>query len=164
VSDNDPGNDLAAQSDRPDDLDDFRIGDLTPESVEKFLDFQAPRFPLTFSFECYGVAFSVEGMENDEGPALRLSGKLGPLPYSAESVENRRAIGSLLSRAPSYLTARMSLSDSNDIVIEGELPLDGAITPPRIVATATAFVACAKPLIEVIKLAAPGFGSNIRLA
>jgi hypothetical protein len=136
---------------------------VTPENVKALIESHTPRFPLSFSFNCYGVAFSADGVEGDEGPSLQISGNLGPLPYSAESPENRKAIGKILSMAPEFLNLRLSLSTRKEVVIKGELPLGGSITPSRIVATASAFVASAKPLIQVIKLAAPAFGPKIQL-
>jgi hypothetical protein len=138
--------------------------DVTRENVDELIDSQRPVFPLSFSFNCYGVDFSADGYEGDEGPILQVSGNLGPIPYSAESIENRKAIGDILSLSPEFLNLRMSLSEENDVVIEGELPLGGSITPSRIVATASAFVASAKPLIEVIRIAAPSFGSETQPA
>ncbi len=136
---------------------------VTPENVKALMVTHTPSFPLSFSFKCYGVDFSADGVESDEGPSLRISGNLGPLPYSAESPENRKAIGKILSMAPEFLNLRMSLSNTKEIVVKGELALGGSITPSRIVATASAFVASAKPLIQVIKLAAPAFGPKIQL-
>jgi len=141
----------------------LNAGDITRENVAKLVETNATRFPLSFSFECYGIPFSADGVEGDEGPALQISDNLGPIPCTAESPEIRTAIGAILSLPPEFLSLRMSLSSSNDIVVEGELPLGGSITPTRILATASAFVASAKPLIEVIELTAPGFGSKIQL-
>lgn len=138
--------------------------DITRENVQALMDDHTPVFPLSFSFMCYGVEFSADGYEGEEGPTLQLSGNLGPIPYSAESTVNRKVIGEILALSPEFLNLRMSLSEGNDVVVEGELPLGGSITPSRIVATASAFVASAKPLIEVIKIAAPSFGTKIQIA
>lgn len=138
--------------------------DVTRENVKALKVSHTPVFPLSFSFQCYGIEFSADGYDGEDGPTLQVSGNLGPIPYSAESIVNRKAIGEILSLSPKFLNLRMSLSEGNDVVVEGELPLGGSITPSRIVATASAFVASARPLIEVIKIAAPSFGTNIQLA
>ncbi len=137
---------------------------ITRDNVDTLIDSHKPVFPLTFSFRCYGIEFSADGYEGEEGPTPQISGKLGPIPYTAESTVNRKAIGEILSLSPEFLNLRMSLSEQNDVVVEGKLPLGGSITPSRIVATASAFVASAKPLIEVVKIAAPSFGSKIQIA
>lgn len=136
---------------------------VTRENLDEMMDTHTPRFPLSFSFNCYGVEFLADGVESDAGPTLKISGNLGALPYSAESPENRKAIGKMLSMAPEYLNLRMKLSNKKQIIVEGELPLGGSISPSRIVATASAFVASAKPLIEVIKLVAPTFEPKIQI-
>lgn len=137
---------------------------VTRDNVEALMATHTPRFPLAFSFKCYGVTFIADGFDGEAGPTLQVSGNLGPLPYSAECVENRKAIGDILSLSPEFLSLRMSLSSGNNIIVEGELPLGGSVTPSRIVATASAFAVAARPLIEIVKLAAPAFAPKIQLA
>ena len=93
-----------------------------------------------------------------------ISGSLGQIPYSAESSRDRKIIREILALEPNFLGLHMKLAGEHEIVVEGELPLDGSITPSRIVATASAFAASAKPLIEIVKSAAPNFGPDIQLA
>lgn len=137
---------------------------ITRENIGKLLEFHTPSFPLCFSFECYGISFSAQGVEGDGCPTLRISGSLGQIPYSAESSRDRKIIREILALEPNFLGLHMKLAGEHEIVVEGELPLDGSITPSRIVATASAFAASAKPLIEIVKSAAPNFGPNIQLA
>jgi hypothetical protein len=139
-------------------------GVVSNENCNEPSETDRPQFPLSFSFEWYGIAYFARGVEGVDGPVLQICGSLGPVPYTAESAKERKAVGSILALAPEFLDLRMSLSSENEIVIEGELPLDGSITPSRIVATASAFVASAKPLIEVVKLAAPVFGPKTQVA
>jgi len=137
---------------------------ITRENIGKLLEIHTPSFPLCFSFECYGISFSAQGVDSDGGPALRVSGSLGQIPYSAESPQDRKIIGEILALEPKFLGLKLRLAGEHDIVVEGELPLDGSITPSRIVATASAFAASAKPLIKIVKAAAPNFGPKIQLA
>ena len=70
--------------------------DISCENIAKLVETHTPRFPLSFSFECYGIPFSADGVEGEDGPTLQISGNLGPIPFSAESLENRKAIAEIL--------------------------------------------------------------------
>ncbi len=130
-------------------------GVVSADKVEELHATHKPRLPLNISFRCYDIPFTALASEGPDGPTLSLSGYVGALPFTAESPDARRTLKSILSTGPELATARLTLFERNRIIVQGELPLDGEVTPSRIVATATAFVATSKPLIDLIKACLP---------
>ena len=129
----------------------------TTEQAERLLEERNPKLPVDISFHCFGMPFSVRAAAGPDGLLLKLAGVVGHLPYSIESRFAREALSALLSRDPANCHAQLTLDRDHRIMVQGEMPLDGAATPARIVATAATIVASAKPLIELVQLYLPLF-------
>ena len=73
-----------------------------------------------------------------------------------ESAEGRRMLTQLLDLRPNVPCATVRLTRQNMIRLTGRLPLGGNATPSRLVATATAIVASARPLVDVVLFCCSG--------
>ena len=132
---------------------------ITTDNVNELLETHKPELPLTIAFRCYDIPFTAVASESPEGPKLSVAGFVGQVPYTVESADARRTLKSVLADEPEFAAARLKISERHRIVVQGELPLDGDATPSRIVATATAFVATSKPLIDLVRGCLPQTGA-----
>ena len=107
--------------------------------------------PVTFGFECYNTRFDAALVPNGDGGAkLSVSGKLGVLPFSAESLVARNYIKAVVQAGHDLPYAEISLSSKQAITACGEMAFP---TPPPtaiVVASVSVIVVALKPFIDMI--------------
>lgn len=124
----------------------------TVELAEALLQERTLNPPFKIGFCCYGIPFTAVVEDTADGPRMKLAGVVGAVPFTGESAAARKLVKSVLAREPHHSIAKLSVTERQNIVVNGEATLNGEATPPRIIATATAIIATAKPLIDIMKL------------
>jgi hypothetical protein len=105
-----------------------------------------------FSFVFRGIGFAVRCDEgDDETLAVRVAGDLGPLPYSLQSREARRAVLTIIASAnETFGRAVFRIGEDNRLVVGGKVRLEPPVTPVRAVAAAASVVHDVLPYLECI--------------
>lgn len=109
-----------------------------------------PGRPVEFRFAYGGTAFAARTQSADDRPILHLSGEVGPVPYSAESIPVRRAAHALLRASWSLPHSRLIARPDARIQAVGRMPLPAPLTPGALITAATAMVLDLKPYIELL--------------
>ena len=107
--------------------------------------------PATFSFNYYGMPFDVGVRRRAEGGAeLVVRGKLGNLPFSAESVPARDLLRSVVDAGRYLPMVDVDIDRRQAIIARGTMTFE-AVPSPATVAAGTAAIAMAvKPVCELI--------------
>jgi hypothetical protein len=107
--------------------------------------------PATFRFDYFGMAFDVGIRGNTEGGAeLVVRGRLGNVPYSAESVAARKFLLSLVDAGRFLPLVDIKVDRKQAIIARGSMSFR-AVPSPATVAAGTAAIAMAvKPVCELI--------------
>ena len=110
--------------------------------------------PLRFTFTDRGHHFVCRVERTAEGARLHLCAPVTPLPYSIESGPAHARMVDLLraARRPRRDTpvGRIVLGPRQIVCVEGELVLDGPVTPIRLIAAAAQFVAATRADVDSI--------------
>lgn len=148
-----PSTDLAVKSiavvmDQPIEVDRVQIGDggqLWPRTGTE---------PIHFTFADRGQTFLGRLVRVGERARLHLAAALGQMPYTVESREGRtRLLQAMRSARPQM--GRLSVGPHQTICLEGELIFDAPVTPDRLIAAATVFVAHTRSAVDRIAAAMP---------
>lgn len=108
------------------------------------------RLPLHFRFSCFGVPFEAHAQRGADGTEVAVHGEVGPLPFSAESVQARQNITAILQSADVGSRARFVVGDGQAIMVEGRASLGAMPSPETIVATVATMLYPLKPYIELV--------------
>ncbi len=108
--------------------------------------------PLSLAFRYLGIAFEAR-IEIAGEPRLRLTAKLGVLPFTAEAPWNRYFVSRLIAKAGQLPRARLALREGNEICIDADMTPPEPRTPAAIMATITALLLEMRPYLEVLRTA-----------
>ncbi len=111
---------------------------------------QAPPSLFVFRFTYLEIPFAARVSENGSDKNLNIEADLGPLPYTAEAPKLRKPLLALLDALKAEGNFRLSLSLQKRIILEGEIPMDAALTPVNIIASLTTLLVHADPYLELI--------------
>jgi len=110
--------------------------------------------PATFSFDYFGMPFDVGIRRLDEGGAeLVVRGRLGTLPYSAESTAARKLLLSVVEAARFLPLVEVDIDQRQNIVIRGLMTFKAIPAPATVAAGAAAVAVAVKPLCELMQKA-----------
>lgn len=109
-----------------------------------------PPSPFRFCFTYLEVPFSASVSENGGDLNLHIEADLGPLPYSAEAPKLRKPLLALLDALKDEGKFRLSLSPEKRIILEGEMPVEYALTPVNIISSLTTLLIHTDPYLELI--------------
>ncbi len=126
-------------------------GEITRLNVRELIEIHTPKLPLQIAFQCFGASFTATACDGADGAVLTITGCVGSVPYTAESQAARETARAIIEQKPQCATARLSVVDRHHIFLHGELALGGPPTPSRIVATVTAIMASARPMVELVQ-------------
>src|SRR6185312_4949136 len=65
--------------------------------------------PIAFGFTYAGIAFEARADRSDEQPKLSLRGQVGTLPFSAEGVQRRTDVKTIIAASQEAKACRLSL-------------------------------------------------------
>ncbi len=107
--------------------------------------------PATFRFECCGRRFDGAIRTRKSGGAeLLIRGLLGHVPFSAESVEARRHIQSIVDAGKYIRDTDITVDRKRAIYARRLLSFTSRPPPSYVVAAATALALSLKPLCEAV--------------
>ncbi len=148
-----PSTDLAVKSiavamDQPIEVDRVQIGDggqLWPRTGTA---------PIHFTFADRGQTFLGRLVRVGERARLHLAAALGQMPYTVESADGRKRLLQAM-RGSRLQMGRLSVGPHQTICLEGELIFDAPVTPDRLIAAATVFVAHTRATVDRVAEALP---------
>ncbi len=107
--------------------------------------------PATFSFNHLGMPFDVGIRRMAEGGVeLVMRGRLGNIPYSAESVAARKFLLSVVEAGRSLPLIDIIIDRKQSIVVHGKMTFQAIPSPATVAAGAAAIAIAVKPLCELI--------------
>jgi hypothetical protein len=107
--------------------------------------------PATFSYQFLDMPFDVGvRRDSDGGAQLVVRGKLGNLPYSAESVDARSLLSSVIDAGIGMPAAEITLDRKQSIVVRGTMKFQSMPSPATVAAAAAAITVAVKPICELI--------------
>ena len=121
------------------------------QAVSTLLASHQMPMPATFSYDIFGMPFDV-GVRRfgDGGAQMVVRGRLGTLPYSAESVEARNLLNSVVDAGRSLPLAEISVDRKQVIVVRGEMTFPSIPSPATVAAGAAAITVAVKPICELM--------------
>lgn len=105
---------------------------------------------FAFRFTYLEIPFSACVSEDGGNKNLHIEADLGPLPYTAEAPKLRKPLLALLDALKAEGNFQLSLSPRKRIILEGEIPMDTAMTPVNIIASLTTLLVHTDPYLELI--------------
>jgi hypothetical protein len=106
-------------------------------------------FPARFRFQCLGGTFTAEATMEPEGCRLVLSADLGPVPFSAESMQARTLRLALFELDDLLKTTPRFVENKGHLTLIAETSIDGKPTAQRLVAAAVALVMRCRPELSL---------------
>jgi hypothetical protein len=85
-----------------------------------------------------------------DGAVVSVEGIVGTIPFTAESSAARARTKALLAARPSSGIVRLELAGRNRIMLRGQAPLGDKPSPAGAIAAASAVLAAAKPLLDML--------------
>ena len=114
------------------------------------LERQSPGRPVEFRFVYAGIPFDAHAQYVGNQPVLHLSGEVGPVPYSAESIPVRRASHAVLRASWTLPHSRLVAWPGGRIRAIGKMPLPAPLTPVGIITAVTSMILDLKPYLDLI--------------
>lgn len=115
-------------------------------SVERY----SPGRPVAFQFAFLGIPFTAHTQTEDDHPILHLSGEVGPVPYSAESIPVRRATHAILRATWSLPHVRLVAWPAGRIRATGRIPLSRPLTPVALISAVASVMLDLRPYLDLL--------------
>ncbi len=107
---------------------------------------------IRFHFEHDAIPYQVEIGHQDDVRIMRLTGDLGPRPFSAEGVWRRVDVQYLIDATQKWPMGRLILDDRQIIQFEAVSPMADTATPIGTLTLATELILRGKPLMDLARL------------
>lgn len=104
---------------------------------------------LAFNFSYAGLPFHAE-VEQGATPAVSLTARLAPLPYSAESPELRARLLELIRDSGRMSRGRLVIDRKRDLWLAGRAEAGSAANPVSILAATVSLILDMKPYLETM--------------
>lgn len=118
-----------------------------------------PRETLVFTFDFQGATFTAQGRKSAERFQVAFDASLGPLPFTAESLERRRAIQGLVVAKANEPGPSITIDNAMDIRVAGQFDVQQPISPVAVLTGLTEILLELKPwlarLAELLGAPAP---------
>lgn len=107
--------------------------------------------PATFRYDYLGMPFDA-GIRREAGGGAQLvvRGRLGNLPYSAESVGARNLLRTVIDAGMDLPLAEINLDRKQSIVVRGTMTFPSMPSPATVAAGAAAITIAVKPVCELV--------------
>jgi hypothetical protein len=106
--------------------------------------------PIAFGFTYAGIAFEARA-DRAEAPRLAIRGQVGTLPFSAEGVQRRTDLKSIISASQELATCRLTLDQRQEIWLDADIEVETPMTPTALLAAAAALIARCKPWLDMLR-------------
>ena len=107
--------------------------------------------PIAFGFTYAGIAFEAHADRSDEQPKLSIRGQVGTLPFSAEGVQRRTDLKSIIAASNEMTGCRLTLDQRQEIWLDAAIEVETPITPTALIASAAAAIARCKPWLDMLR-------------
>lgn len=104
--------------------------------------------PIHFSFSDRGQKFLGRLVRVGDSARLHVAAALGQLPYTIESLERRKSLLEAIRTSRKLALGRLSIGPHQTICLEGELVFEAPVTPDRLIAAASIFVANTRGAVD----------------
>ncbi len=111
---------------------------------------QPPPSPFAFRFTYLEIPFAACVSVNGSNRNLNIEADFGPLPYTAEAPKLRKPLLALLEALKDEGKFQLTLSHQKRIILEGEMPVEYALTPVNIISCMTTLLVHTGPYLELI--------------
>ena len=130
-----------------------RLGTVAPIALDRGAAL-APAQGVQFSFAWRDVPFSSTIESHGEEAVLRVSGDLGPMPFTVEAAHRRQRALRTLAAACRWTDLAWRLTPAHQIVVEGKARLAQPVSPAAMIAGAVGILAradcCLALLLDVL--------------
>lgn len=106
--------------------------------------------PFGFNFECLGLRFAASTRVRKSKLWLNLTAKVGPVPYTAESLDRRRDALAIMRASLALPHGKLGLTRDRHIEICGDVPLVEPVTPVHVISAAAQLVLEIKPYVALL--------------
>ena len=106
--------------------------------------------PIAFGFTYAGIAFEAYADRSDEQPKLSIRGHVGTLPFSAEGMQRRTDLKSIIA-ASQETGCRLTLDERQAIWLDADIDVETPMTPTSLIAAAAAVIANCKPWLDMLR-------------
>lgn len=128
----------------------YELNSLAVDSAGELTRIDPRERPFGFRFDCLGLRFTAATRLRNGSVWLQVNAKIGPLPYTAESLERRRYAMAIMRASHGLPHGRLGVSRDRQIEISGEVPLAGTLTAVNVVSAAAALVLEVKPYLGLL--------------
>lgn len=117
--------------------------------------------PIAFGFTYAGIAFEAHA-DRADAPRLAIRGQVGTLPFSAEGVQRRTDLKTIIAASQDLASCRLSLDQRHEIWLDADIAVDTPMTPTALIAATAALIARCKPWLDMLRfyLVAPRASSG----
>lgn len=106
--------------------------------------------PIAFGFTYAGIIFEARAAMVEE-PRLLIRGRVGPMPYSAEGMQRRIDLQSIVSASRDRAECQLTIDGQQQIWLDSEIEIDPPMTPTSLIASAAAAIGRAKPWLDMLR-------------
>jgi len=106
--------------------------------------------PIAFGFTYAGIAFEARA-DRAEAPRLAIRAQVGTLPFSAEGVQRRTDLKSIIAASQDLTACRLTLDPRQEIWLDADIEVETPVTPTSLIAATAAVVARCKPWLDMLR-------------
>ena len=107
--------------------------------------------PIAFGFTYAGIAFEARADRSEEAPKLAIRGLVGTLPFSAEGVQRRTDLKSIILASQDLASCRLTLDPRQEIWLDADIAVETPMTPTSLIAATAALIARCKPWLDMLR-------------
>jgi hypothetical protein len=107
--------------------------------------------PIAFGFTYAGIAFEARADRSEEAPKLSIRGQVGKLPFSAEGVQRRTDLKSIIMASREMTVCRLTLDQHQEIWLDADIDVETPMTPTSLIAATAAVIARCKPWLDMLR-------------
>src|SRR4051812_25466429 len=119
--------------------------------------------PISFGFTFAGMSFEAQAGKVDD-PCLAIRGRVGTLPYSAEGMQRRSDVRSIIEACKADPACRLSIDAQQQIWVDAEIELERPLTPTSLIASTAAAIVRAKPWLDMLRFYLAPAGASARFS
>jgi len=106
--------------------------------------------PIAFGFTYAGIAFEARA-DRAEQPRLAIRGQVGTMPFSAEGVQRRTDLRSIITASQDSASCRLTLDARHEIWLDADIEVETPVTPTSLIAATAAAIARCKPWLDMLR-------------
>lgn len=120
------------------------------KDADGLLAISRPPRPSRLKFFADEMSFNVAVSPESEGSVCQIWAEVAYIPYTVESAGRRRNVMAVLRAAEGLPRARFVVEDGQKILLVSDCPIDGAVTPERLIYEAVMLIQEARPYLRIL--------------